>query len=152
MQTFTLVNNQLESKMPGKHVLKVTHGSIIKILNMHVENGFVLASYWNSILCCCLDPLQETGHINVTTSWPLMLTTICVLAQGQRWLMTIISLHPLSKVSKRKHVVGGRQVDCRRTKDFFQCVEADAGYSKPEKRVSLLCWPVAPVLSRALTP
>lgn len=60
-----------------------------------------------------------SGRRDIQASRPLdhsCLTTILVLAQGQRWMIAIISLHPLSKVSKKKRMWEKREGKQRRKK------------------------------------
>lgn len=121
------------------------------IINLH---SFLL--FWRS-----------SGRQDIQGSRPLdhsCLTAILVLAQGQRWVIAIISLHPLSKVSERKSVRKRGAKECIKTFPanilldqllYFMSRNArtDASYVEREKtHVCLLCWPVAPGLSPTQPP
>ena len=107
-----------------------------------------------------------SGRQDIQVWWPLehsCLTAIRVLAQGQRWVIAIISLHPLSKVSERKSVRKTRRMEEKvfsvQTFSLTDCstlspVTAEQmGFTlRGEPRVCLLCWPVAPCLSAWLLP
>lgn len=92
-----------------------------------------------------------SGRQDIQASRPLdhsCLTTVLVLAQGQRWTIAIISLHPLSKVSKKKQVrkkgkgskegkkkstfPGNIRLDCSCFSLSLYNAKADAGYAERE--------------------